>query len=177
MAAPLYANRNLSFPLVGGEWKLLKQGEELPSEWRGKITPTLLHELQEAGKLVSEKPTSKLPAGAYIGSKSKVKEPVPVFDDLEGTPEGDATAGEEGEAIPLSPEVDPDRTVEAEQQEGYMRPSPWVHDPASLVGMSLTELNILIRDSDDSIEPFETVEEASSFLSKDHHKVPKDLQY
>lgn len=50
-----------------------------------------------------------------------------------------------------------------------MRPtSSWKLDPAQLQGKPLQELNLMVLEIDNSIAPFETVEEAIAQLSQDH---------
>lgn len=46
-------------------------------------------------------------------------------------------------------------------------PSPWTLDPADLAGKDLDELNVIVLDIDQRVEPFDTVEEAIFWLSQD----------
>lgn len=46
-------------------------------------------------------------------------------------------------------------------------PTPWTLDPTSLNGKTLEQLNVMIQERDDKVEPFQTVEEASAWLSQD----------
>lgn len=46
-------------------------------------------------------------------------------------------------------------------------PSLWILDPANLEGKDLDDLNVMILERDDSIEPFETIEEAIGQLCMD----------
>jgi len=63
----------------------------------------------------------------------------------------------------------PPQTAPSSPNPADMRPtSPWKLDPAQLEGKPLQELNLMIKERDDSIEPFETVEEAIAQLSADH---------
>jgi hypothetical protein len=48
--------------------------------------------------------------------------------------------------------------------------SIWNLDPAELSGKDIDDLNVMILERDDSIDPFETTEEAVAFLSKDFGK-------
>lgn len=48
--------------------------------------------------------------------------------------------------------------------------SKWSIDPASLTSKTLDELNVMILERDEKIEPFETPEEAVAFLSQDFGK-------
>ena len=45
--------------------------------------------------------------------------------------------------------------------------SRWDLDPDGLRGMTLDQLNVMILERDDSVEPQETVEEAVEWLSQD----------
>ena len=50
-------------------------------------------------------------------------------------------------------------------------PSIWVNDPAGIRGMDVDALNIMILERDDSVEPFDTAEEAIAWLSQDFEPV------
>lgn len=50
---------------------------------------------------------------------------------------------------------------------GGQAPSVWTVDPANLEGKSLEELNVMVLDRDNSMEPFSTVEEAVAQLTAD----------
>lgn len=45
---------------------------------------------------------------------------------------------------------------------------PWIFDPATLSGKPLDELNVIIKERDEAVEPFATVEEAIAFLSQNY---------
>lgn len=46
--------------------------------------------------------------------------------------------------------------------------SIWSMDPDGLRGLDVDQLNVMIAERDDSVEPFETSEEALAFLSADY---------
>lgn len=54
---------------------------------------------------------------------------------------------------------------------GRTIPSIWTVDPDGIRGMSIEQLNIMILERDDSIEPFETVEEAVAWLTQDYEEI------
>ncbi len=54
-------------------------------------------------------------------------------------------------------------------------PSIWVTDPAGIRGMGVDELNIMILERDDSVEPFETAEEAIAWLSQDYEHLTLEV--
>ncbi len=51
--------------------------------------------------------------------------------------------------------------------------SKWIINPALLHAKDLNQLNVMIRERDPSIQPFETREEAIAFISQDY-KPPTD---
>lgn len=60
------------------------------------------------------------------------------------------------------------RQAEPEPEPEPVARGPWRHNPDHLEGKSLDELNIMVQEQDEDIEPFETVEEAIFFLSQDY---------
>lgn len=63
-----------------------------------------------------------------------------------------------------------DRRAEPAVREGRsvrVTPSKWTVDPADVEGWSLDQLNVRIKEIDERVEPFETVEEAVAWLSQD----------
>lgn len=70
---------------------------------------------------------------------------------------------EEGKATPLE-EAIPTSTAPAQ---GAKTKTPWIHDPEDLKDYDLDTLNATIHDSDSSVEPYETLEEAIAHLSMD----------
>lgn len=75
---------------------------------------------------------------------------------------------EEG-AVENPPGLDPTPSVGSS---GDLAPAPkiasrWVLDPDALKGMTLDQLNVMVVERDESIEPFDTVEEAIEWLSQD----------
>lgn len=71
---------------------------------------------------------------------------------------------------PVPPLADPDSAIVRPAVPSQI--SPWSLDPALLVGKSLTELNVMVaeRDQTDKIEPFTTIPEVVAFLSQDFNK-------
>lgn len=55
-----------------------------------------------------------------------------------------------------------------EEVEDPVARGPWRHNPDDLEGKSLDDLNIMVQEIDEDVEPFETVEEAIFFLSQDY---------
>lgn len=47
-------------------------------------------------------------------------------------------------------------------------PSKWTFDPADLAGKDLDELNVIVLDIDERVDPFDTVEEAVFWLCQDN---------
>lgn len=60
------------------------------------------------------------------------------------------------------------RHAEPEPEPEAPARGPWRHNPDDLEGKSLDDLNIMVQELDESIEPFETEEEAIFFLSQDY---------
>lgn len=48
--------------------------------------------------------------------------------------------------------------------------TPWTYDPSTLSGKTVEELNVMIHETDDSVVPFETAEEAIAHLSQEFGK-------
>lgn len=63
-----------------------------------------------------------------------------------------------------APEAEPKETVVGDPAKAVGK---WSFDPAALEGKSLDELNSLILDHDDSVEPYETEAEAVAHLTQD----------
>ncbi len=53
--------------------------------------------------------------------------------------------------------------------------SPWTFNPALLQHKALPELNVMIRDKDGSVAPFETSQEAIAWLSQDYEQAREIL--
>ena len=54
---------------------------------------------------------------------------------------------------------------------GRMNPSIWVVDPSGIRGLDVDQLNVMILERDAKVQPFETVEEASAWLSQDYEEI------
>jgi hypothetical protein len=55
---------------------------------------------------------------------------------------------------------------------GRINPSIWAMDPSGIRGLDVDQLNIMILERDDRIEPFETAEEAAAWLCQDFEEIP-----
>ena len=84
-------------------------------------------------------------------------------------PEGEFTADRIEALLRKGFLVDGD-APEIEEQEGRgldVTPSKWSLNPADLEGKDLDELNVMVLERDETVDPFETVEEAVAWLSQD----------
>jgi len=73
---------------------------------------------------------------------------------------------EAGFIVPAEDEPAAEPVVEGRGDK--VSPTPWVFDPESLQGIDIDQLNVLIAERDESIEPFEDVDEAIDWLSQDY---------
>lgn len=61
-----------------------------------------------------------------------------------------------------------DQEPEREGRTGPVTPGQWNRNPQDLEGRNLDQLNVMVMEIDDSVELFETIEEAVYFLSADY---------
>lgn len=154
----LYACANVILGLP--ERPLVDRGTEVPAEYLEALEQSTVDLMLEQGILSPTKPKAGPQPGLFI---TKDTGEAPVFDELAGTEEAAASH------ISFSDEVaEPEETPAPEKKKGWIAPSAWIRDPAELEGLSLEELNIQILAVDDTIEPFETSEEAIAWLSQDY---------
>lgn len=139
---------------------LIERGTEVPARYLEALEQSAVDLMLEQGILSPNKPKAGPQPGLFI---TKDTGDAPVFDELAGTEEAAASH------ISFSDEIaEPEETPAPETKEGWIAPSAWIRDPTELEGLSLEELNIQILAVDDTIEPFETQEEAVAWLSQDY---------
>jgi hypothetical protein len=126
--------------IVGPDNKHYKSGDVIPS---GLLSAKQIQEHLKSGFLQASRPAARALSLEEIASVASDE------DFVENAPGSSPVAGisESGNPVAVN--------------------SRWDLDPDGLRGMTLDQLNVMILERDDSVEPLETVEEAVEWLSQD----------
>lgn len=168
----------------GSQRPILTQGTEIPD---GLFTPTQIREHVKSGfakvvqrsdqpdpatlpKSIPDRPGETIPPAINSGDpgpSGKGSDPVTTSQDKApaATPGNIPDVSDEGVGVFASPRAE--QPIPGPEVDGAgSEVSPWTFDPYMLAGKPVDELNILIKERDESVEAFETPEEAIAFLSQ-----------
>lgn len=87
--------------------------------------------------------------------------PVDTTDDRHSTPPDKIVVTTSGGVQSSSYTAPPEEIAKSD-------PSPWTIDPATIEGMDLDQLNVMVKERDESVSLFADEEEARAFLSQDY---------